>query len=117
MVSTWTMDRLFESGAAQAQIALGRLASLIHISENEFGVDSQLYETEVKVLPSVTDVGWKTRYAFYHKSFIDYFGDSSRCGAAFPGVDDGRVDRWIQGRFTQTLKCEHMLFSLVHPLS
>ncbi|TEB33618.1 hypothetical protein FA13DRAFT_1790015 [Coprinellus micaceus] len=113
--SAWTVNRLLESHAGQAEALLGGLPSLIHIPEDTTTqTDSQCYGSRLEVLPSVLpNVGWGTSYGFYHKSFLDYLGDTSRCGAAFPGVDGGNVTRWIQGRLIQALLCGYMLLSLL----
>ncbi|TEB33606.1 hypothetical protein FA13DRAFT_162268 [Coprinellus micaceus] len=108
--SAWTVNRLLESHVGQAKTLLGNLPSLVHTPDYEGGhlVDSRRYgeDVRVKVLPTaICGVGWSTCYAFYHKSFLDYLEDDSRCGAAFPGVDGHRVDERIQERLALTLKC------------
>ncbi|TEB33603.1 hypothetical protein FA13DRAFT_162232 [Coprinellus micaceus] len=105
--SAWTLDGMFESSAGQAKIVLGGLPSLIHIPKaNSARTDSQLYGADLKVSSSnIPSVGWSAGYTFYHKSFLDYLEDDSRCGAAFPGIGSDHVNRWLQDRFAQTLMC------------
>jgi hypothetical protein len=106
-LSAWTMDRIFESSAGHAQILLGGLPSLIHTTEGAAGdIDSACYGSRLGVSAAlIPKVGWTASYAFYHKSFPDYLQDHSRCGAAFPGIDNDKVKEWLLGRFAQTLKC------------
>ncbi|TEB19029.1 hypothetical protein FA13DRAFT_1744795 [Coprinellus micaceus] len=105
--SAWTINRLLESHAGQAQALLGGLPSLVHLPEKTMvTMDSQYYGYHLKTLPpNPPSVGWDARYTFYHKSFLDYLGAKSRCGIAFPGVDDNNVTQWIQRRLAKTLKC------------
>ena len=106
--SAWTIDRLFEASAGQAKMLFG-IPSLVYIPERDHGsskVASSDYGVQLEVSPSLTPrVGWNTGYAFYHKSFLDYLEDHSRCGAAFPSIDNDQVEQWLWDRFAQTLKC------------
>jgi hypothetical protein len=114
-ISAWTSNRLLESDAGQAQALLGSLPSLIH--DDYLGTtvtDSQLYGRKLLLLPSILpSVGRNTTYAFYHKSFLDYLGDNSRCGAVFPGIGGDRVIQWIQERVAKTLRCKYLLFFIL----
>jgi hypothetical protein len=113
--SAWAINRLLESHAGQAQALLGGLPSLVHLPEKTMvTMDSQYYGYHLKTLPpNPPSVGWDARYTFYHKSFLDYLGAKSRCGIAFPGVDDNNVTQWIQRRLAKTLKCEYTLLRLL----
>jgi hypothetical protein len=111
--SVWTLGRLFESTAGQAQMILG-LPSLVYIVEGSTSYGSQRdsyeYGRTLKVPTSlIPEVGWNCDYAFYHKTFLDYLNDRLRCGAVFPDVGIGEVKQWVWGRFAQTLKCECMM--------
>jgi hypothetical protein len=111
--SAWTVNRLFESSAGQAQMFLG-VPSLVYMHHEGYidsPRDSCFYAGQSMGSTFVVpDVGWNATYAFYHKSFLDYLEDRSRCGAAFPGIGDGEVVQWIWGRLGQTLKCEYATF-------
>ena len=117
--SAWTVDGILESRAEQAKIVLGGLPSLINIpANNPSRTDAQFYGADLKISSSVIpSVGWSAGYTFYHKSFLDYLEDDSRCGAAFPGIGRDHVNRWLQGRFAQTLKREHARLLLSSPSS
>ncbi|KAJ3518348.1 hypothetical protein NMY22_g13725 [Coprinellus aureogranulatus] len=94
--SAWVADRLFESSPGQARMLLN-LPSLIYLQEY----------VDLPVLGSSTifaqAYGWNSRYTFYHRSFLDYLEDPTRCGAAFPEVDGMKVERWIWERFSRVL--------------
>ena len=120
--SAWTINRLLESHAGQAQTLLGALPSLVHIPPPSIGLgklpDSQHYGDQLGLSPPPThtgSVGWGTSYSFYHKSFLDFLGDKYRYGPAFPSVDRDRFDEWIQVRFAQTLRCKYILIYCLSP--
>ena len=89
------------------------LPSLVHIAEGSrtygFQRDSFEYGIKLKVPASlIPEVGWNADYAFYHKTFLDYLNDHSRCGVVFPDIGVGEVKQWVWRRFAQTLKCERI---------
>ncbi|TEB33615.1 hypothetical protein FA13DRAFT_162819 [Coprinellus micaceus] len=109
IASAWTIHRVLESHVGQAQTHHDWLPSLILFPEGATMLaDSQYYGSRLGVPspPSVLpNIGWDTSYGYYHRSFLDYLEDTSRCGMAFPAVDNANVTRWIHGRLVQILKC------------
>jgi hypothetical protein len=79
----WLFNCLCESSLGEAQLVLGSLPSLVQISDP-------------------TNAGDYASYTFYHKSFLDYLGDSTRC-QSFPELGEEDIKRWISDRFGQIL--------------
>ncbi|TEB28102.1 hypothetical protein FA13DRAFT_1816058 [Coprinellus micaceus] len=89
IVPAWFFDRFFESTAGQAQMLFG-IPSLIHLAERKF--------TNPKP-PSVSDA----IYAFYHKSFLDFLEDPSRCKAV-SNIGRAEAREWLRDRIGNVLK-------------
>lgn len=112
-LSAWTIERVFESSAGQARMLL-RIPSLVYLDTDRHSTttfyDSFIYGRDFKLPNSIIPKdGWDTDYAFYHKSFLDFLEDPLRCQAAFPEVDDRRVERWIVERISRVFTCKPSL--------
>lgn len=109
--SAWTLDRLFESSAGQARMLL-KIPSLVYLNEipNDppGSLSDFLYFSDEKDGASVLPANRNSRYSFYHKSFLDFLQDLERSGAAFPHIDNERVERWIWERIFQVLESESL---------
>lgn len=110
-ISAWTIDRLFESSEGQAQTVL-RLPSLVYLALAEPKGPFESCDFSVYAEDNLMDGApshphdWNSFYSFYHKSFLDFLEDPERGGAAFPDVDDAKVERWIVERICKVLECE-----------
>jgi hypothetical protein len=106
VVSAWVIDRLLESGGETP--LLRGLPSLVYIplqDPNTGQTDSLYYGGRHNISPALVPAsGWNSGYSFYHKSFLEYLHDDARCGAAFPGIDNKKVEQWIWSRFAQILQ-------------
>ncbi|KAF5339415.1 hypothetical protein D9611_009865 [Ephemerocybe angulata] len=77
----WLLRLVLQGSPSEEQYALGPLSSLLltQISEENLG----------------------RPYSFYHKSFLDFIEDPTRCGERFLTEDE--VFKWMAQRFFQTL--------------
>ncbi|KAJ3523061.1 hypothetical protein NMY22_g11617 [Coprinellus aureogranulatus] len=109
-LSAWTADRLFESGAGQAQLVLLGIPSLLYLAKKDVlssaVYDFHFYADQIS-WPSTPlhPPGSNAGYSFYHRSFLDFLQDPARCEAAFPDIGKGKVEHWLWERISTALKC------------
>ncbi|KAF6765981.1 hypothetical protein DFP72DRAFT_996910 [Ephemerocybe angulata] len=81
LAPVWLLRVLLEASPGEEHYALGSLSSLL---------PTQIPEASL-LLP----------YMFYHKSFLDFIVDPTRCGSKF--LTEAQVQDWTTRRFFQTL--------------
>ncbi|KAF6742901.1 hypothetical protein DFP72DRAFT_1021571 [Ephemerocybe angulata] len=77
----WLLRLILEASPGEEQYALGSLSSLL--------------PTQISKENSLKP------YSFYHKSFLDFIADPTRCGKSF--LTEGEALTWVAQRFFQTL--------------
>ncbi|KAF6742104.1 hypothetical protein DFP72DRAFT_1054390, partial [Ephemerocybe angulata] len=77
----WLLRLVLEASPGEEQRALGSLSSLL---------PTQIFEENLQ-----------KPYSFYHKSFLDFIKDRTRCGKRF--LIEGEALTWITQQFFQTL--------------
>ncbi|KAF5314192.1 hypothetical protein D9611_006846 [Ephemerocybe angulata] len=84
----WLLRLVLEASPGEEQCALGSLASLLPTQLSKESLESP--------------------YMFYHKSFLDFIADRTRCGEAF--LSDEQELVWKAQRFFQTLDRRKLVF-------
>ncbi|KAF5336034.1 hypothetical protein D9611_006206 [Ephemerocybe angulata] len=77
----WLLQLVLEASPGEEQYALGPLSSLL---------PTQISEENLR-----------KPYSFYHKTFLDFLADATRCGKRFLTEDEALT--WVAQRFFQTL--------------
>ncbi|KAF5333637.1 hypothetical protein D9611_002783 [Ephemerocybe angulata] len=77
----WLLRLVLEASPGEEQYTLGSLSSLL---PTQF-----------------SDENLRKPYSFYHKSFLDFIADPTRCGKRFLTEEEGLT--WVAQRFFQTL--------------
>ncbi|KAF6742914.1 hypothetical protein DFP72DRAFT_1103084, partial [Ephemerocybe angulata] len=77
----WLLRLILEASPGEEQYALGPLSSLLPTQ--------------------ISKENLRKPYSFYHKSFLDFIADPTRCGERFLTEDEALT--WVAQRFFQTL--------------
>ncbi|KAF6750609.1 hypothetical protein DFP72DRAFT_1013104 [Ephemerocybe angulata] len=77
----WLLRLVLEASPGEEQYAMGPLSSLLPTQTSEENLQKP--------------------YSFYHKSFLDFIADPTRCGERF--LTEGEAFTWVAQRFFQTL--------------